>query len=63
MTLLQFAALRLPSSKVMAYTYLVPAWVLLWEEGFGAPAPHGLVLVGVAMTGVALLLLLRPEKG
>ncbi|TNC46771.1 DMT family transporter [Rubellimicrobium rubrum] len=63
MTLLQFAALRLPSSKVMAYTYLVPAWVLLWEAGFGASPPPALVLVGVGMTGAALLLLLRPENG
>ena len=63
MTLLQFAALRLPSSKVMAYTYLVPAWVLLWEGGFGAPPPPALVLVGVAMTGAALLLLLKTEQG
>ncbi|WP_210529040.1 DMT family transporter [Rubellimicrobium arenae] len=63
MVLLQFAALRLPSSKVMAYTYLVPAWVLLWEEALGAPPPPALVLLGVAMTGAALLLLLRPERG
>ncbi|MFC5567908.1 DMT family transporter [Rubellimicrobium aerolatum] len=61
MVLLQFAALRLPSSKVMAYTYLVPAWVLLWEEALGAGAPAPLVLVGVALTGAALLLLLRPD--
>ncbi|TNC68799.1 DMT family transporter [Rubellimicrobium roseum] len=62
MVLLQFAAMRLPSSKVMAYTYLVPAWVLLWEEALGAGAPSALVLVGVALTGAALLLLLRPER-
>ena len=35
-TLLQFAALRLPSSKVMAYTYLVPAWVMVWDVALGA---------------------------
>ena len=63
MVLLQFAALRLPSAKVMAYTYLVPAWVLLWEAAFGATPPPALVLVGVAMTAAALLLLLRPERG
>lgn len=62
MVLLQFAALRLPSAKVMAYTYLVPAWVLLWEAAFGATPPPALVLVGVAMTAAALLLLLRPER-
>ena len=63
MILLQYAAMRLPSAKVMAYTYLVPAWVLLWEAGFGAAPPPALVLVGVAMTGAALLLLLRPDRG
>jgi drug/metabolite transporter (DMT)-like permease len=63
MVLLQFAALRLPSARVMAYTYLVPAWVLLWEAGFGAPPPPALVLAGVALTAAALLLLLRPEPG
>jgi drug/metabolite transporter (DMT)-like permease len=62
MVLLQFAALRLPSAKVMAYTYLVPAWVLLWEAGFGAAPPQALVLVGIAMTAAALLLLLRPDR-
>ena len=57
--LLQFAAVRLPSAKVMAYTYLVPSWVILWELGFGQAAPSGLVLVGVALTIVALSMLLK----
>ena len=59
--LLQFAALNLPSAKVMAYTYLVPSWVILWEIGLGNGAPKLLVAVGVLMTCVALLLLLRQE--
>ena len=58
-TLLQFAALRLPSSKVMAYTYLTPAWVVLWNVGLGAALPPLTVGFGVAMTIVALVLLLR----
>ncbi len=33
--LVQYAALRLPASKVMAYTYLVPSWVILWETRWG----------------------------
>ncbi len=57
--LLQFATLRLPSAKVMAYTYLTPSWVILWEIGMGNGAPVGLVLVGVALTVLALLLLLK----
>ena len=59
--LLQFATLNLPSAKVMAYTYLVPTWVICWEIALGHGAPTGLVLVGVALTVVALLLLLRNE--
>lgn len=59
--LIQFASLRLPSSKVMAYTYLTPTWVILWEMAFGQPVPDALVLVGVALTMLALLLLLKDE--
>ncbi|WP_299673774.1 DMT family transporter [uncultured Roseobacter sp.] len=59
--LLQFATLRLPSAKVMAYTYLTPSWVILWEIAFGNGVPHALVLGGVALTMVALALLLRDE--
>ena len=60
-TLLQFATLRLPSSKVMAYTYLTPSWVILWELALGGTAPPGLILIGVGLTVVALALLLREE--
>lgn len=60
--LLQFATLRLPSSKVMAYTYLTPSWVILWEIALGNGAPPGLILIGVLLTIVALGLLLRDEQ-
>ena len=60
--LLQYATLRLPSAKVMAYTYLVPSWVILWELALHRSAPPGLVSVGVAMTAVALLLLIKDES-
>ncbi len=59
--LLQYATLRLPSAKVMAYTYLVPIWVILWESAMGHGAPPGLVLGGVLLTILALGLLLRDE--
>lgn len=59
--LLQYASVRLPSSKVMAYTYLTPSWVLLWELALGHGAPAGLVLGGVGLTILALLVLLKPE--
>lgn len=57
--LIQFASLRLPSSKVMAYTYLTPSWVILWEIAMGQPVPGVLVLVGVGLTMAALLMLLK----
>ncbi len=60
--LLQFAALRLPSAKVMAYTYLTPSWVILWEAGFGNALPGALVWGGVALTILALYLLLRDDS-
>jgi drug/metabolite transporter (DMT)-like permease len=57
--LLQYATLRLPAAKVMAYTYLVPSWVILWEIALHGDLPPGLVLAGVAMTGLALWMLLK----
>lgn len=61
--LLQYAALRLPSSKVMAYTYLTPSWVALWEVALGKPVPPVLTLVGVAGIVLALVLLLKDQEG
>ncbi len=60
--LLQFATLRLPSAKVMAYAYLTPAWVILWEAGLGNGWPVPLVGLGVAAISLALVLLLRDEE-
>ncbi|MEL6452938.1 MAG: DMT family transporter [Pseudomonadota bacterium] len=60
--LLQFATLRLPSAKVMAYTYLTPSWVIGWEVALGNGVPRALVLGGVVLTVVALLMLLRDDE-
>lgn len=60
--LLQFATLRLPSAKVMAYTYLTPSWVIVWEIALGNGIPPVLILGGVALTILALLLLLRDDS-
>ena len=59
--LLQYASLRLPSAKVMAYTYLVPSWVILWQAGLGHGFPPLMVLIGVGLTIVALILLTKDE--
>lgn len=59
--LLQFATLRLPAAKVMAYTYLTPSWVIVWELALGHEVPPLLVLGGVGLTVLALLVLLKDE--
>lgn len=60
--LLQFAAMRLPSAKVMAYTYLTPSWVIGWQMALGFGVPPALVLGGVGLTIIALVLLLRDDE-
>lgn len=60
--LLSFATLRLPSAKVMAYTYLTPTWVIVWEIFLGNGVPSVFVLGGVGLTILALLLLLRDDS-
>lgn len=60
--LLQFASLRLPAAKVMAYTYLTPTWVIGWEVAQSHGAPPVLVLAGIGATVIALALLLRDEE-
>lgn len=59
--ILRFATLRLPSAKVMAYTYLVPSFVIVWQLALGRGAPAAMVLPGVALTVLSLLLLLKDE--
>lgn len=56
--LLQYASLRLPAAKVMAYTYLTPGWVILWELALGNTPPPALILVGLVLITSALWLLL-----
>ncbi|WP_322867837.1 DMT family transporter [Aquicoccus sp. G2-2] len=60
--LVQFATLRLPSAKVMAYTYLTPSWVIVWEIVLGHEVPPLLVLGGVVLTIMALWVLLKDEE-
>lgn len=60
-SLIQFATLRLPSVKVMAHTYLIPSWVIVWELGLGRGVPLGPEMIGVALTVMALGLLLKSQ--
>lgn len=60
-SLLQIGTMRLKAAKVMAYTYLTPSFVILWEIALGQAAPRALILVGVGLTIVALIILLRED--
>ncbi|MFN3292036.1 MAG: DMT family transporter [Gemmobacter sp.] len=60
--LLAFASQRLPGAKVMAYTYLVPSWVIGWELALGGNPPPAMVLGGIGLTILALLMLLKDES-
>ncbi len=60
--LLQYAVLRLHASKVMAYTYLTPSWVILWEIALGHGVPRAAVLGGIGLTIAALWLLLKTDQ-
>ena len=55
--LMRYGALRLPAAKVMAYGYVIPTVVIVLEglSGHGWVEPP--VLLGVAATVVALLML------
>lgn len=57
--LLQYASMRLPSGKVMAYGYLTPSFVVIWEGLLGHGWVPGLTWLGVAATLGALLILLK----
>lgn len=60
--LMRFAALRLPAAKVMAYTYLAPTWVILWQLCLIGDLPHAAVLPGVLLSFAALAMLLRDGR-
>ena len=55
--MLQFATLRLPSGKVMSYTYLTPTLVILWGAALGGGWAPATVWIGAALSAGALLML------
>lgn len=61
-SLVQYGAMRLPASKVMAYTYLTPSFVIGWEVALGHGVPPVAVLAGVGLTLVALMILLGRDE-
>lgn len=59
---MQYAAQRLPASKVSAYTYATPVWVILWEIALGHGGPGLSVIPGIAVIVLALVLLLGRDE-
>jgi len=55
--LVQYAALRLPAAKVIAYGYLTPAFVILYEGLAGHGWPGFSVLAGAGITVLGLIVL------
>ncbi len=60
--LLQYGAMNLPSANVMAYTYLTPIWVMFVEMAISGASPRPLVWVGIGITALALVMLLRRDQ-
>ncbi len=57
--LIDYATQRLTAAKTMAYVYLVPCYVVLWEGLSGHGWPALVVMPGIAATVIALMMLLR----
>lgn len=61
--LMQYASMRLPSSKVLAYGYLVPAFVIIYEGLAGHGWVSMSVVVGALVTILGLVVLaLAPDS-
>jgi drug/metabolite transporter (DMT)-like permease len=61
--LIQFASHHLPAAKVIAYGYLTPAFVILFEGIVGHGWPSLGVLAGALVTALALAMLARvPDR-
>ncbi|MEL6968297.1 MAG: EamA family transporter, partial [Pseudomonadota bacterium] len=61
--LIQFASLRLPASKVLSYGYLTPFFIILIEGMIGNGWPSVSVLMGAALTALALLVMALARDG
>ena len=57
--LIQFASMHLPATNVLAYTYLTPTWVLVWEFFLGHNVPTFWILAGIFLTILSVILLLK----
>ncbi|MGB4718710.1 MAG: EamA family transporter, partial [Planktomarina temperata] len=55
---LQFASMHLPATNVMAYTYLTPIWVLVWERLLDHENPPIWISGGIALSIISVVILL-----
>jgi drug/metabolite transporter (DMT)-like permease len=55
--LIQYASLRLPAPKVIAYGYLTPAFVILFEAIAGHGWPNWSIIAGAMVTVLGLIVL------
>lgn len=55
--LMQYASMRLPASKVMSYSYLVPCFVIVYEGLSGHGWVSASVAAGAIVTGLGLVVL------
>ena len=55
--LIQYASLQLPASKVIAYGYLTPAFVILFEALAGHGWPSLSIVAGAMVTVLGLIVL------
>jgi len=61
--LVQFGAMRLPAAKVMAYTYLTPSFIIVYEGLLGHGWASGAVAAGALVTMAALVVLaMAPDR-
>lgn len=61
--LLQFAALRIPAAKVLAYNYLTPSFVILYEGLLGHGWAPFSIAAGAALTVLGLIVLALAPDG
>jgi drug/metabolite transporter (DMT)-like permease len=61
--LVQFAALRLPAAKVLAYTYLTPSFIIVFEGLLGHGWVNASVMAGALVTVLGLVVLALSRDG
>ncbi|MEO3385438.1 DMT family transporter [Mesorhizobium sp. CAU 1741] len=61
--LVQYGAMRLPAAKVMAYTYLSPCFIIIYEALLGHGLPSPAVAAGVLVIVLGLVVMAMSRDG